>query len=363
MIDLLQQVYREKKVLVTGSTGFKGAWLALWLRKLGATVIGYALEPPTQPSLFETIGIDKEILQIYADVRDYAKLQETFAAQQPEIVFHLAAQSLVGLSYNEPRLTFETNVQGTVNLLEAVRHSHKVRVIVNVTSDKCYENREWAWSYRENDRLGGYDPYSASKGCAELVSAAYLRSFYNAENLGRQCQVALASARAGNTIGGGDWGPNRLVPDCVKALAIGEDIVLRHPLSRRPWQHVLDCLGGYLLLGAKLATEGNSYAGAWNFGPSVSQVWTVAEVVNKVIALWGHGNYRVTEIVPFHEARGLQLDCSKAFLELGWRPLYNLDQALDLTVKWYRQFYSQQPPATLLDFTLAQIEGYEQVLG
>jgi CDP-glucose 4,6-dehydratase len=362
MIDLLRRVYRHQKVLVTGSTGFKGAWLALWLRTLGARVIGYALEPPTQPSLFEAIGLGQEILQIYADIRDYAKLQAIVEAHEPQMVFHLAAQSLVRLSYLEPRLTFETNVQGTVNLLEAVRHSRSVQAVVNVTSDKCYENREWVWSYRENDPLGGYDPYSSSKGCAELANAAYLRSFFNPEDYGRRHQVALASARAGNVIGGGDWGPDRLVSDCIRALTAGQDIVIRNPRAIRPWQHVLDPLGGYLLLGAKLATDGSRYAGPWNFAPLSGQVWTVEEMVNKVITLWGQGNYKIAEDSHFHEAQCLQLDCSKAMIELGWRPRYDLEQALDLTIAWYRQFYSRRSSSALMDFTLAQINQYEEVL-
>ncbi len=274
------------------------------------------------------------------------------------MVFHLAAQPLVRLSYQEPRGTYETNIMGTMNVLEAVRHTPSVRVVVNVTSDKCYENREWVWGYREEDPMGGRDPYSSSKGCCELVTAAYLRSFFPPEQYGKTHGMALASARAGNVIGGGDWGKDRLVPDCVRALSRNEEIVLRYPQSIRPWQHVLEPLGGYLLLGAGLWQDGLRYVGSWNFGPSDNDVWTVEEVVREIIRLWGQGSYRVESDGHPHEAHWLKLDWSKARVHLGWHTWYNIQAALSLSIDWYRLFYAGDSKEELYRRTADQIALY-----
>ena len=349
-------VYRGRRVLITGHSGFKGSWLAIWLKMLGAEVIGYSLEPPSDPSNFEACGIKNILTHIYGDIRDHRHLVSVFQRYQPEFVFHMAAQPLVRLSYSEPRLTYETNVMGTVNVLEAVRQTRSVRVVVNVTSDKCYENREWVWGYRECDPMGGYDPYSSSKGCAELVTAAYRRSFFSPST--PQPSVALASVRAGNVIGGGDWGRDRLVPDCICALSQGKEIVIRNPNAVRPWQHVLEPLSGYLLLGARLWTDGPRYASAWNFGPADDEVYTVEEVVKEVIRLWGQGRYRIDACKHLHEAHWLKLDCSKAHIKLGWKSRLNTKQALGKTVEWYRQFYESRSTEELCVFTQRQIEEY-----
>ena len=286
-------------------------------------------------------------------------LQRVFQDYKPQIVFHLAAQSLVRLSYEEPSLTYETNVLGTVNLLEAVRQTPSVRVVVNVTSDKCYENKNWVWGYREIDPIGGHDPYSSSKGCAELVTQSYLRSFFPPENYGSAHSVALASVRAGNVIGGGDWGADRLLPDCMRALSKGDKVVIRSPEAFRPWQHVLEPLGGYLLLGAKLWKEGPRYAGAWNFGPREDEEWTVEKVVREVIHLWGRGSYGIDGHGQPHEASRLKLDCSKARLQLNWKPRYSLKQSLDHTVSWYKKFYSGASVDEIYKFTQQQINNYK----
>ncbi|MBW2109508.1 MAG: CDP-glucose 4,6-dehydratase, partial [Deltaproteobacteria bacterium] len=305
---------------------------------------------------------------IYGDVRDHKHLISVFQEYQPEFVFHLAAQPLVRLSYSEPRMTYGTNVMGTVNLFEAVRATNSVRVVVNITSDKCYENKEWVWGYRENDPMGGYDPYSSSKGCAELITAAYRCSFFGYSTpqpfnpSTTQHSVALASVRAGNVIGGGDWGSDRLVPDCVRALSKGEEIMIRYPKAIRPWQHVLEPLSGYLLLGAKLWADGSRYAGAWNFGPSGDEVWTVKELVKELIRLWGNGSFRVDSGEHLHEAHWLKLDCSKARIELDWRPRLSISQALEKTVEWYGQFYADASPKEMRDLSERQIMEYTHLI-
>ncbi|HIJ75174.1 MAG TPA: CDP-glucose 4,6-dehydratase [Deltaproteobacteria bacterium] len=354
----LKQVYRNKTILVTGDTGFKGAWLSLWLEQLGAKVIGYALDPPGQPNLFDAIGLAGTIIHIHGDVRDYSGLIEVIIEHQPEIIFHLAAQSLVRASYEEPRLTYETNVMGTVNLLEAARHTPSVRAVVVVTSDKCYENREWVWGYREQEPMGGRDPYSSSKGCCELVTAAYLHSYFSPEQYGKTHGIALASARAGNVIGGGDWGKDRLIPDCVRALSRKEEIILRHPNAIRPWQYVLEPLSGYLLLGASLFRDGPNNTGSWNFGPSDAETLTVGEMVNEIIRLWGEGSYRVESDGQPHEAHWLKLDCSKARGYLGWRPRYNVQTALNLSIDWYRLYYAGNSKRDLRHLMTSQIGAY-----
>jgi CDP-glucose 4,6-dehydratase len=334
-LQLFDGVYAGKTVLVTGHTGFKGSWLALWLNLLGAKVVGYALEPPTSPSLFESIGLVDRVVHITGDVRDYGHLANVLQTHRPEITFHLAAQSLVRLSYVEPRLTYETNVMGTVNLLEAIRHTSGIRVVINVTSDKCYENREWDYGYRENDALGGFDPYSSSKGCSELVTATYLKSFFSQAD-----SVRLASARAGNVVGGGDWAMDRIVPDCIRALQAGLPVIVRNPQAIRPWQHVLEPLSGYLWLGSRLWLEGQRFASAWNFGPNPRNNITVGNVVERIIENWGSGSWQKSGATDRpHEAEFLKLDCTKANNLLGWSPVYGIDQTLQVTTAWYREYH------------------------
>lgn len=322
--------WRGKRVLVTGHTGFKGSWLALWLKEMGAEVIGYALEPPTSPSLFDAAGVADGIVSVIADIRDHERLDSAVAAHRPEIVLHLAAQALVRPSYEDPLGTYATNVMGTVHLLEAVRRAGCVRAVINVTSDKCYENREWVWPYRENEALGGYDPYSSSKACAELVTSAYRNSFFGSG-------TALASVRAGNVIGGGDWARDRLVPDIMRAFLDGRPVTVRNPGAIRPWQHVLDPLNGYLLLAEKLWEGGAAFAEAWNFGPPAEDAKTVSWIVNRLSAEWGEGaGCEHDRAGQPHEAGVLKLDSSKARVRLGWRPRLSLAAALEWVVAWYR---------------------------
>jgi len=329
-------VYAGRKVLVTGHTGFKGSWLTFWLLSMGAEVAGYSLEPPTEPSLFEELGLASRINHHIGDVRDLAHVQRVMTDAAPEIVFHLAAQPLVRLSYDEPVETFETNVMGSVNVLEAARHVSSVRAIVNVTSDKCYENREWEFAYRENDPLGGYDPYSASKGASEIVTAAYRQSFF-----GDASGAALATGRAGNVVGGGDWALDRIVPDCIRALSAGEPIAVRNPDAMRPWQHVLEPTSAYLWLASRLFTEGHACQGSWNFGPLSGGNLSVHEVVERVIAEWGSGQWVGPEpgSARVHEARFLKLDCAKAADVLGWRPVWSASEAIAQTTSWYRDLH------------------------
>jgi len=360
---MFDNIYKNKRILVTGHTGFKGSWLSIWLKALGSQIIGYSLEPPSRPNNFEACGLQQQVIHNHGDVRDYDHLLAVFKEHKPDIVFHLAAQPLVRLSYKNPTLTYETNVMGTLNILEVVRATDSVRVLVNVTSDKCYENREWVWGYRENDPMGGYDPYSSSKGCAELVTAAYRRSFFNPERY-KDHGVALSSVRAGNVIGGGDWGEDRIIPDCVRALIHGKEIVIRNPNAIRPWQYVLEPLFGYLLLGAKLWDGGPKYSCAWNFGPMDNEVWAVEEVVKETIRCWaGEGSYRVESHGNSHEAHWLKLDCSKARIELGWEPRYSVKQALEKSIEWYRMFYQSSMATDMLEFTEKQIQNYSQLLG
>jgi CDP-glucose 4,6-dehydratase len=360
MIDNLQKVYQGAKVLITGHTGFKGGWLALWLSQLGARVVGYSLEPPSKPNFCEAVDLLGHLTHIHGDIRDQAYLHKVMALHQPMVVFHMAAQSLVRPSYQDPHLTYETNVMGTVNVLEAVRRTDSVRAAIMVTSDKCYENQEWPWGYRENDPLGGHDPYSSSKGCAELVTFAYLRSYFSPGSSLPDRHLALASVRAGNVIGGGDWGTDRLLPDCIRSLSRGEEVILRHPQAFRPWQFVLEPLSGYLLLGARLLEEGPKFSGAWNFGPESADIWTVEEVVRETIHLWGQGSFRASAPEPFHEAEWLKLDSSKARHILGWRHRYSLKKALSLALNWYKNFYGGASASGLRNLSHEQIEEYQR---
>ncbi len=326
--------WKNRKVFVTGHTGFKGAWLCLWLSSLGARVSGFALEPPTDPSLFALARVGGLVDHTMGDVRDNASLEKAMQKSAPEVVIHMAAQPLVRESYHNPVDTYSTNVMGTVNLLEAVRRCPEVRAVVNVTTDKCYENREWHWGYREDEPMGGYDPYSSSKGCSELVTAAYRNSFFNPREYDRH-GVALASARAGNVIGGGDWAVDRLICDCVRALLKGEEIRIRNPHAIRPWQHVLEPLSGYLLLAQRLHEEGPRYAEGWNFGPNEEDARPVVWIVQRLCEKWGgQATYAVDMGDHPHEAHYLKLDCSKAKAALGWRPRWSLDHAIDNIVAW-----------------------------
>ncbi len=346
--------WRGKRVLVTGHTGFKGAWLTLWLSELGADVTGYALPPPTDPSLFDMAGVERRVRHLVGDVRDEAALTRAVREGRPEIVFHLAAQSLVRLSYDQPVATYATNVMGTVNLLEAVRRCEGVRAVICVTSDKCYENRETARPYREDDAMGGYDPYSSSKGCAELVAAAYRRSYFDGAG------AAVATARAGNVIGGGDWAKDRLVPDLLNGFAAGARPLIRFPSAVRPWQHVLEPLAGYLKLAEALWDGAPAAADGWNFGPDETDARPVGWIADRLAALWGEGAHWETTGEPQpHEAHVLRLDCAKARRELGWRPAWALDEALRRTVAWRRAL---DAGADMADFTLQQVRARQDAL-
>jgi CDP-glucose 4,6-dehydratase len=330
-VNLFGGQYGGRRVLLTGHTGFKGSWLALWLARMGAKVTGVALPPETSPNHWELLGMD--IDGHHADIRDAKALRGIVEAAQPEIVFHLAAQALVRRSYREPLQTWETNVMGTANLLEACRHVKSVSAIVVVTSDKCYENKEWSRGYREDDRLGGHDPYSASKAAAELVAASYRKAFFHETN-----SPLLATARAGNVIGGGDWSEDRLIPDIVRAVAAGKILEVRSPEATRPWQHVLESLSGYLLLGQKLLEGKAEFAEGWNFGPDETDNRKVADVLHALAALWPAFKWRTVDVERPHEAGLLYLDSGKAHGKLGWQPVWSLSEALGATANWYRAF-------------------------
>ena len=335
---MVQNFWEGKKVLITGHTGFKGSWLTLWLNMLGANVSGFALEPLTPTDNFVLSGLETKINHHIGDIRNYNSLQEYFHKVSPEIVFHLAAQPLVRESYNDPKATYDINIGGTVNLLECCRHTDSLKVIINVTTDKCYENNEWVWGYRENDRLGGYDPYSSSKACSELVSEAYRKSFFNPDSYALHGK-SLATARAGNVFGGGDWQTDRIVPDCIRALEHGEPIIVRSPEAIRPWQHVLEPLSGYLQLAEKMYNDPRVYAGAYNFGPTDSSFLSVGSLVDQIVKTWGHGSWldHSKPDAP-HEANILKLDISKAKSHLGWFPKWDITKAITETVAWYQQY-------------------------
>lgn len=348
--------WHGKRVLLTGHTGFKGSWLSLWLQSMGAQVVGYALTPPTQPSLFDVADVSAGMTSILGDIRDLAKLQAVFGEHQPEIVIHMAAQPLVRYSYQNPVETYSTNVMGTVHLLEAVRNTPSVKAVVNITTDKCYENREWVWGYRENEPMGGYDPYSNSKGCAELVSASYRSSFFNPDHYA-QHGVALATVRAGNVIGGGDWAQDRLIPDILTAFEQGKVAHIRNPHAIRPWQHVLEPLRGYLTMAERLFEQGPQFAEGWNFGPNDEDAKPVGWIVAQMAALWGQSaQWQIDDAKHPHEANYLKLDISKARSRLDWHPALRLNDALKLIVDWSRQ---QQGGHDMRAFTLAQIHDYQ----
>lgn len=347
--------WSDKKVFVTGHTGFKGSWLCLWLQQLGAEVTGYALPPPTNPSLFEIAQVARGMKSIIGDIRDGEALTGAMQAATPDVVIHMAAQPLVRYSYIEPVETYSTNVMGTVHLLEAVRKTPSVRAAINVTSDKCYDNREWMWGYREYEAMGGYDPYSSSKGCAELVASAYRNSFFNPAKYSEHC-VALASARAGNVIGGGDWADDRLIPDILRAISEGRPVIIRNPRAIRPWQHVLEPLCGYLQLAQKLYDEGTAYAEGWNFGPNDEDAQPVQWIAEHLTDKWGDGaNWQTEQADHPHEAHYLKLDCSKARMRLDWRPRWSLSHTLEMIVMWQRAYLSQQD---MRKYTLEQIKKY-----
>jgi CDP-glucose 4,6-dehydratase len=339
--------WNGKRVLLTGHTGFKGSWLSLWLQSVGVELLGYALQPPTNPSLFEVARVAESMNSVIGDVYDHRHLQKNIADFKPEIVIHMAAQSVVRSSYTDPVSTYTTNVMGTVNLLEAIRQVGGVRVVVNVTTDKCYENREWVWGYRENDPLGGYDPYSSSKACSELVTASYRNSFFHPSEYADH-GVAIATARAGNVIGGGDWTPDGLVADITKSILNKQPVLIRNPYATRPWQHVLDALNGYLTLAERLYEDGSAFADAWNFGPYESSIKPVGWLVERLISLWGEGaSWEQDKAHQPHEANSLSLDCSKARLKLGWEPRLSLEDALKQIILWNKSYQAGEDMQTI----------------
>ncbi len=344
-----------KTVLLTGHTGFKGSWLSLWLQSMGANVIGYALPPPTHPSLYVAANVASGMTSIEGDIRDFSAFSNVLAKYQPEIVIHMAAQSLVRASYAKPVETYSTNVMGTVHLLEAARQADSVRAIIIVTSDKCYENREWVWGYRENEAMGGYDPYSNSKGCAELATSAYRNSYFNPKRFAEH-GVALASVRAGNVIGGGDWAEDRLIPDIMRAIVQDKPVQIRNPDAVRPWQHVLEPLSGYLMLAKRLWEDGATYSDAWNFGPNDEDTKPVSWIVDHLTKAWGEGARWVLDGREHpHEAHYLKLDCSKAKSCLGWQPRWHLEEALNAIIDWHHAY---QAGKDMREITQRQIAMY-----
>ena len=343
MIDIFNNFYKGKRVLVTGHTGFKGSWLCIWLHELGAEVVGVAKDPFTERDNYVLSGIGNKIkADIRADIRDGEKMKEIFAEYKPEIVFHLAAQPLVRLSYDIPVETYETNVMGTINIMEAIRATDSVKVGVMITTDKCYENKEQIWGYRENEPMGGYDPYSSSKGAAEIAISSWRRSFFNPADYGTEHHVSLASVRAGNVIGGGDWALDRIIPDCIKAIEADEPIAIRNKKAVRPWQHVLEPLSGYMLLAQKMWENPAKYCEGWNFGPRAESISTVWEVASKLIANYGKGELKdMSDPNAVHEANLLMLDISKAKFKLGWEPRMNIDQCAGLVADWYKRYQTE----------------------
>ncbi|MCK5343484.1 MAG: CDP-glucose 4,6-dehydratase [Candidatus Heimdallarchaeota archaeon] len=356
-VDRKNLDYRGKNVLVTGHTGFKGSWLVMWLKALGADVTGYSLEPNTTPSIFEVAKLSNKMNHVIGDIRDEEHLEEVFKRFNPEYVFHLASQPIVRESYKDPKYTYETNIMGLVNLFEVVRRTPSVKTVLNITSDKCYENKEWIWGYRENDPLGGNDPYSSSKACSEIVTNAYRKSFFSQQALSKN-KVAIASARAGNVVGGGDWAKDRIIPDCIRALTEQLPVEIRNPHAIRPWQHVLEPIAGYLWLGLLLRKNTGKYTSAWNFCPNKDQNIAVNDLVDFLIQFWGEGSWKPAKDADLQpeEAHYLKLDCTKAHHELHWHGLLNIEETIKMTISWYRCYYDQL--TDIYDFCLKQIEQY-----
>ena len=350
---MYNNVYNGKTVLVTGHTGFKGSWLSIWLTMLGAKVVGYSLEPYSERGNFEACHLhDRLYADIRGDVRDFEKLNETIKTHKPEIIFHLAAQALVRTAYQHPRETYETNIMGSINVLEAIRQNECVKTVVMITSDKCYENVEQIWGYKETDRMGGYDPYSASKGCAELAISSYRNSYFNPKDYTKHGK-AIASVRAGNVIGGGDWSDNRLIPDCIRFIEAGKDIEIRNPIATRPWEHVLEPLSGYLKVGQKLIENPVEYATSFNFGPHISANKTVLEVVRRLVEYYGKGKVvDASDPNAVHENTLLNLDVTKAYVMLQWEAKWGLQEAVEKTVDWYKEALKSQD---MYDFCVKQI--------
>lgn len=354
-LEMNRDFWRGKKVLVTGHTGFKGGWLSLWLQSMGAEVIGVSVDPPSKPSLYQQANIADGMISLYQDIREGDKLKDIFNQYKPEIVFHLAAQPLVRYSYREPIETYETNVMGTLHLLEAIRDSKSTHAAVIITTDKCYENHEWEWGYRENEPMGGYDLYSSSKGAVELLVASYRRSYFSQISSGHY--AAIASVRAGNVIGGGDWAEDRLIPDIVRAFQKNKPVLIRNPYSIRPWQHVVEPLYGYLLLAEHLFKDGMPYAEPWNFGPLEEDARPVEWIVDKMKMLWGDGvGWEIDDGKHPHEANYLKLDCSKAHNRLLWWPKWSLEIALEKTIEWHKGIQSNSNDAK--ELTISQIHSY-----
>ena len=356
--DIFAEVFRGRRVLVTGHTGFKGSWLCIWLNELGAEVTGVGLDPYSERDNFVLSGIGRRLKNdIRADIRDRQRVVDIMAECQPEVVFHLAAQPLVRLSYEQPVETYETNVMGTINVMEAMRCTDSVRVGVMITTDKCYENREQLWGYRENEPMGGYDPYSSSKGCAELAISSWRRSFFNPDDYGTKHHVALASVRAGNVVGGGDWARDRIVPDCIRALEAGEPVKIRSPRAVRPWQHVLEPLSGYMLLAAKMLAEPTAYCEGWNFGPRAESITPVWEVAERILKYYGEGRLcDASDPNAPHEANLLMLDITKAHLRLGWQPRTDIERCCQMTADWYRRYRTED----VHSLCVKQIESFVQ---
>jgi CDP-glucose 4,6-dehydratase len=352
---LFNDFYRGRKVLITGHTGFKGSWLSILLTWLGAEVYGYALDPPTVPSLYELAKVDDLVSSTIGDIRDYDLLQNTLTKVKPEVIIHMAAQPLVRESYRNPRETYEVNVMGTVNLLDGIRRENGIKAVLNVTSDKCYENREWLWGYRENEPMGGYDPYSNSKGCSELITSSFRTSFFNPKDFSKH-GLALASARAGNVLGGGDWAEDRLIPDLFRSILKGEKLKIRSPYAIRPWQHVLEPLTGYLKLCEKLYSEGPVFADGWNFGANNNDAKNVEWIIQKICELWDNDVvYEIESIPQPHEANYLKLDCTKAKTLLGWNPVWNVETTLRMVTDWYKAYQSN---SDIRQVCINQIEQY-----
>jgi CDP-glucose 4,6-dehydratase len=344
------QFFKDKTVLITGDTGFKGSWLAFWLQKIGANVIGYSLPPKNKFDHYNLIGLDQKITHIDGNILDYDKLISVFNQYKPEIIFHLAAQALVRLSYDKPQLTFETNVMGSVNVLEAIKNCSSVKSVIYVTTDKCYKNNEWVWGYRETDTLGGHDPYSASKAAAEIIFSSYSDSFF-----AQKKNIGLASVRAGNVIGGGDWALDRIIPDCIRALSNNSPIAIRNPNSTRPWQHVLEPLSGYMALAIRLYKNPKEFGGVWNFGPPINSIKSVQELALEVVKVYGKGETKVIDEGNKHESSILHLNCDKANALLNWMPTWGFSETIKYTVNWYKDFEKRIDPETI---TSQNIDNY-----